>query len=406
MLPAVIHLRDSIPLTPSGKIDRRALEVSAPDLLASENKKQYIPPRDDLDRQLCRIWEEILNTEQVGIQDNFFELGGHSLLAVRLFTEIERQLSVHIPVASLFQAPTVSQQADLIQEKQVPSGISPIIAIQGNGTKPPFFCIHNFGGFVINYEPLSQALGTDQPFYGLQAFGLEGINEPHTTIMDMANYYSQAIRQQQPAGPYSLGGSCFGGAFMKRGRWLVGQGDKVGLLALIDAYAPSHAQKNNAGSWGRFVAVCRNLPYWLRDYSQLNADEKRVVVNRRVKRLRISLQNRLGKPANITARELVGDHANVTSAPDHLQHLMELHMLALMKYSPPIYDGKVTLFRIQRLPLFTHYEPDLGWSQCAAGGVELHIIPGAHHNALMPPFVQGLANEVHSCLENAYKLGP
>ncbi len=81
-------------------------------------------------------------------------------------------------------------------------------------------------------------------------------------------------------------------------------------------------------------------------------------------------------------------------------------MLALMKYSPPTYDGKVTLYRIQRLPLFTHYEPDLGWSQCAAGGVELHIIPGAHHNALMPPFVQGLANELRLSLENAYKLGP
>ena len=407
MLPAAIHVRDSFPLTPSGKIDRRALEMSTPDLLVSEIKGNHTPPRDDLDRQLCQIWEEILETGQIGILDNFFELGGHSLLAVRLFTEIEKELSVHIPVASLFQAPTISQQADLIREKQVPSGISPIITIQGNGTKPPFFCIHNFGGFVINYEPLSQALGTDQPFYGLQAYGLEGINEPHTTILEMAHYYYQAIRQKQPAGPYYLGGYCFGGVVAYDVASLLSrQGEKVGLLALIDAYAPSHAQKIKSGSWGRFVAGCKNLPYWLRDFSQLNADEKRVVVNRRVKRLRIALQNRLGKPADITVRELVGDHANVTSAPDHLQHLMELHMLALMKYSPPTYDGKVTLFRIQRLPLFTHYEPDLGWSQCAAGGVELHIIPGAHHNALMPPFVQGLADELRLSLENAYRQGP
>lgn len=404
MLPSALHVREALPLTASGKVDRRLLETAAPVTVSSPADAGRLQARDELEYQLCKIWERILETEAVGIQDSFFDLGGHSLLAVRLFMEIEEVLDIKLPVASLFQAPTVAQQAAMIRERRIPPDTSSIVPLQMHGTKPPFFCIHNFGGFVINYEPLSQALGTDQPFYGVQAFGLEGVNEPQTSIAEMAQYYLRAIQQIQPAGPYFLGGYCFGGVVAYQvASLLETQGQEVGLLALIDAYAPSHAQDHSSGRLGRLTAAVKNLPFWLRDFRQLNPQERRVVVNRRLKRSLVSLRGRLGKPVQVTARDLIGDHANVTSAPDHLQRLMEIHMLALMNFTPPRYEGRVTLFRIQRLPLFTHYDQDLGWSQCAAGGVDLHIIPGAHHNALMPPFVQGLADELRRSLEQAYR---
>lgn len=404
MIPAKFTLREELPLTPSGKIDRRALERMTDGELPAESDRSFAPPRDELESRLCQIWEIILDTGKVGINDSFFDAGGHSLLAVRLMTEIESQLGVHLPVASLFQAPSVAHQAVLIRQKQIPSAIPPIIPLQVQGNLPPFFCIHNFGGFVFNYEPLSQALGNDQPFYGVQAYGLEGIDQPHTSIEDMSQYYAQAILEKQPQGPYYLGGYCFGGVVAYQVACLLSaMGKKTGLLALIDAYAPSHAQKNASGGWGRLAAIWKNLPFWLRDFHQLSPEERQVVLNRRFKRMMIAIKNRLGMSVQITARELIGDHAHVTSAPEHLQHLMELHMLALMNYSPPVYDGKVTLFRIQRLPLFTHYDPDLGWGQSALGGVEMHIIPGAHHNALMPPYVQGLADELKRSLERAHR---
>nr|WP_306558084.1 phosphopantetheine-binding protein [Nostoc sp. 'Peltigera malacea cyanobiont' DB3992] len=88
MVPSAFVLLDTLPLTPNGKIDRRALP--APDSTRLDLEKTYVAPRDQLEFQLTKIWEEILGVQPIGIRDNFFELGGHSILAVKLFWQIEK----------------------------------------------------------------------------------------------------------------------------------------------------------------------------------------------------------------------------------------------------------------------------------------------------------------------------
>lgn len=401
MIPAAVLFVETLPLTSSGKLDRLELAARAAAKVENQSAEQmYLEPRDELERHLCHIWEIVLGVARVGVRDDFFALGGHSLLAVRLFARIEKDLGRRLPLSSLFQASTVTALAEKLRQSEQPGDWSPLVAIQPNGARPPFFCVHNFGGEVINLKPLAHALGGDQPFFGLQARGLDGLQAPHATIPEMGEYYLQAVRAAQPYGPYYLGGYCFGGvvAYEIACR-LQALGERVALLALIDAYAPGRAQSHQTawrpGRWANFLV---NLPIWLRDFYQLDGDERRVVVFRRLKRVGKGMARRMGLEAEMTPREIIGDHADVVEAPLHVQELMELHIVALVNYFPPEYDGRITLFRSRRLPLFTSYDPDVGWGRLAHGGVERHIIPGAHHNVLRSPYVTVLAQELRASL--------
>ena len=112
--------------------------------------------------------------------------------------------------------------------------------IQPRGSKRPFFCVHPAGGTVFCYLELAAALGPDQPFYGLQARGLDGEQAPHETLQEMAASYIELMRQVQPTGPYLLGGWSLGGNLaFEMARQLEVQGERVELLALFDAGAIS-----------------------------------------------------------------------------------------------------------------------------------------------------------------------
>ena len=169
MVPAVVVLLDALPVTPNGKIDRRALP--APDRSRPELEKAFVAPRDDLERQLAHIWEEVLGVRPVGVTDNFFELGGHSLLAVRLFAVIEKRLGKKLPLTAVFQGATVEHLAGVLRQQATPGPQSSLVAIQPGGSKRPLFLVHPAGGHVFPYIHLAQFLGPDQPCYGLQARG-------------------------------------------------------------------------------------------------------------------------------------------------------------------------------------------------------------------------------------------
>ncbi len=115
MVPPVFILLDAMPLAPNGKVDRRALP--APDRHRPEMDEAFVVPRDDLERQLARIWEEVLGLSPVGAQDNFFELGGNSLQAVRLFALIAKRLGSKLPLTTVFEGATVEQLAVILRQK-------------------------------------------------------------------------------------------------------------------------------------------------------------------------------------------------------------------------------------------------------------------------------------------------
>jgi acyl carrier protein len=235
MVPSSLVALEALPLSPNGKVDRRALPAA--DGIKLECGVDFVAPADEFQLKLARIWEKVLNVRPVGMDDNFFELGGHSLLAVRLFAEIEKSFGKNLPLAALFQAPTIRQLARVMRQEGWLGAWSSMVMIQGGGKRTPFFCVHAAGGNVLEYRDLARLLGPDQPFYGLQAKGLDGKEEPHTTIKEMADHYLKEMREVQPEGPYLIGGRSSGGtiAFEMACR-LAAEGQEVALLALLDTY--------------------------------------------------------------------------------------------------------------------------------------------------------------------------
>ncbi len=171
-------------------------------------------PRNLLETQLSSIWRRLFNRSSISIHDNFFDLGGHSLLAAELMAAIEAQIvDEPLPLAILFQAPTVAELAEVIATRGWSDSWASLVPIQPQGSRPPLFFVHAHGGNVVGYGDLARHLGDDQPFYGLQASEMKA-NTVSTTprrLEDIAAQYVTEIQGVQPHGPYLLGGWCLGG---------------------------------------------------------------------------------------------------------------------------------------------------------------------------------------------------
>ena len=236
MVPSAFVVLSKLPLTPSGKVNRRALP--APDISSFSQSDNFVAPRDRIEQQLAQMWSEILNIHPVGVKSNFFELGGHSLLAINLMAKIQESFGQQLPLSTLFTNRTIEDLGRLIRgESQVSS--SSIVPLQTQGNKQPFFCIHPAGGHVFYYHDLSRYLGNNQPFYGIQAQGFNEGEKIFTNVEDMAEFYVQTLLEFQPDGPYQIGGWSFGGVVaFEMGQQLLQQGQEVSLLALLDPWVP------------------------------------------------------------------------------------------------------------------------------------------------------------------------
>ncbi|MGD1704143.1 non-ribosomal peptide synthetase [Dapis sp. BLCC M229] len=236
MVPSAFVVLSELPLTPSGKVNRRALP--APDISSFSQSDNFVAPRDSIEEELAQMWSEILNINPVGVKSNFFELGGHSLLAVNLMAKIQQRFAKQLPLSTLLTNPTIEDLGSLIRgESQVSS--SSLVPLQTQGNKQPFFCVHPAGGHVFYYQELSQYLGNNQPFYGLQAQGFVEGEKILTKVEDMAEFYIKTIQEFQPQGPYQIGGWSFGGVVaFEMAQKLLQQGEEVSLLALLDPWVP------------------------------------------------------------------------------------------------------------------------------------------------------------------------
>lgn len=113
MVPATWITLPSLPLGPTGKIDRKALP--APQGRGAGQPPDYVAPRNEAEKHLEQWWREILGIEQIGVHDNFFELGGHSLLATQLLSRIRTGLQMDVPLRSLFEFPTIARFSAYVQ---------------------------------------------------------------------------------------------------------------------------------------------------------------------------------------------------------------------------------------------------------------------------------------------------
>ncbi|MBE9028854.1 hypothetical protein IQ266_03645 [filamentous cyanobacterium LEGE 11480] len=198
-------------------------------------QRLLVAPVSPIAIQLTAIWESVLGIHPISVDDNFFDLGGQSVLAAQLFAKIAQQFGHRLPLALLFEAPTIQQLATALEQSGWSPSWSSLVPIQPLGQKTPFFAVHTGHGRVFHYRQFSQHLGSDQPFYGLQAQGLDGKSPPYSTFEAMASHYIQEIQTIQPEGPYFLGGFCLGGTIaLEMAQQLQNQGHTIALLVVLD----------------------------------------------------------------------------------------------------------------------------------------------------------------------------
>jgi thioesterase domain-containing protein/acyl carrier protein len=400
MVPSDFVLLMSLPLTPNGKIDRRALsQLSVNSYQLSD--KTYKAPRTREEKGLADIWNEVLGIKRVGIHDNFFELGGHSLLAVSLLAQIEQQFGKHLPLAALFQGATIAELSKLID----PSSDStkqwrPLVAIQANGRKRPFFCVPGAGGNVLYFHQLAHHLGLEQPFYAFQAVGLDGETAPDTGVEEMATRYIQEIQTVQEQGPYILGGHSFGAdVALEMSKQLKLKGEKVARLFIFDSTVPLKQPIGlnwEEAEWISDVArimerlLDKQLPVSRSDFQQLEATAQ----------FDLLYKTLTENDWMISKKQL---HGLIKTFKANCQ----------TEYVPQdIPEVPISLFLAKDIPIETvsgiemeglrknlKKQADWGWHQYAEGSVAIHVVPGDHHTMMSEPYVQMLAEKLRGCLE-------
>src|SRR5258708_24192194 len=231
MVPAAFVNLDTLPLTVTGKINRDALPV--PEF---EQAAAFSAPRDRLEKAMVEVWEQVLAIQPIGIHDNFFAIGGHSLLPVQMVSRPQTTLHQAVPLAALFQTPTIQQLAALL--RQGDSAVASLrqgpIAIQLKGQRPPLFCVPPLNGGVFLFRNLIPFLGTEQPIYGLLARGMDDEAEPFASMDETVIDFVAQISSMQLHGPYFLCGYSFGGRVaVEIARVLTAQGENVDFLGII-----------------------------------------------------------------------------------------------------------------------------------------------------------------------------
>jgi non-ribosomal peptide synthetase component F/thioesterase domain-containing protein len=369
-------------VTPSARVEKK---VPSNDETLTTIAAETVAPANEREQQLTAMWKEVLRRDSVSVTHNFFELGGYSLSAAKLLLNIEKRFGRKLPLAALFEAPTIRQLASLLQRGDSNTFGGRILPIQTTGSKPPLFCVDG-GPFFV---PLAQSLGANQPVYGLRLEDTTQFPSPYR-FEDIAAYHIESLRMAQPHGPYYLGGWCLAGVLAyEMARQLQAQGEEVVLVALFDAANPAYLRRFSKAE----VAVRRSL-FWVHKaklhfhrlrqlgiaaaWEYLGERVESVRQNFRLARLRRDYQSRLGKTEKLSG-ELRGANAVV--------------YLAAGAYKPGLYSGRVALFRSALEPLSLHRDPMLGWSDVATRMV-LEEVPGDHREIFDEPAVRVLAAQL------------
>ncbi len=332
---------------------------------------------------LTSIWQRVLQRSAVGVEDNFFDLGGDSSLALQLFNEIAVACGRELPPVTIYVASTIAALAAVL-EQPADLRFPPLVLLKDGSAKPPLFITHGLGGSVIDFFQVVKHIRTPHPIQGMQARGIDGKEEPFDRIEDMAQFHLDAIRQVQPQGPYLLAGYSLGGlVIFEMARRLTEAGEKVALLAMLDSYPDI-----------RYLSLAQRARLVTRLTTRRAATAMKLPVGEA-----FSLILRPSRRRSVTPRLSYQLPVDVSLSPA-MQHARERAYLALTRYKPRFYPGKIRFVRAE-IPTDFPADPTAVWAHLARK-FEVETVPGDHLE-IMSTHYEKLASAISRYVEEALR---
>ena len=385
MVPSALLMMEALPMSANGKLDRRALPAPATE---QPEEKPEFAPRNEAERQMAEVWQDVLGRHVTSVRDDFFDLGGDSLLAVRLVTRIHRSFGKRLPLTTFNNGATIESLVTLLESDQSLKQACLIELQAGGGT--PFFCVPGRGGRTLILRSLAARFRGKTPFYGFEAKRLQDIDRATYSIPSMASEYIAEMRKRQPAGPYDIGGLCFGALVaLEMAQQLTASGHGVRTLALFDP--PVLEEEHSKQAFRR--AVTRKL----RELPRMGVAEAghwaAVVAG--------NLQENLSSKLKMKRHEIAR-----TIAPDQEMEMLDgsteravIGEEVRKKYRALPFDGTMSVFLAKGNGEMAHDSTRLGWKGIARGGYREFLVEGGHLTMLQDPEVADLGGQLLQLLE-------
>jgi aspartate racemase len=371
MTPSAFVFLDALPMTPNGKLDRKALPE--PDQGRHVAEIEFMAPRTPLQQQLADLWAEVLKIGRISMRDNFFELGGHSLLAVNVIVKVNERFNVRLPLGALYQAPTIEELENLLASGDPQPAWYSLVPIQTQGSRPPLFAIH-----TLTLVDLPRYLGKQQPLYFLR-YGMAAEpserSVPLPRLEDLAGHYIEEMQKLQPSGPYYLIGFSFGGIIAyEMACQLRATGHPVNLVGLLDTYLMEKKQ-------------LLPLPRILHNIFKKRARDLLAWAKTHITDLALPYKYGTDFWPHI-----------YTEAPD---------ITCKNGYQPKTYNGQVTLFKAwESESMVFNYAPiEQAWAKILGDKLDVQWISGSHFEIFQEPHVKVLAESIKQCMDKVSNNG-
>jgi len=393
MVPKGFIFHERLPLTERGKVDRAALRAALP---AKGTHFESSLPEDGPQRAIAQLWFELLPlAAQAEIHAGFHELGGDSLHAVNLLLGVEKISGRRIAVSDFMVDPTLPGLLRLVGKPE-PEKNKQLVAFQSAGTRPPVFCLYGITGDVYHYLELAEALGPDQPVFGIRCDALDDLGQLPKSMEEAGERALRAIREQHPDGAPVLVGYSWSGllAFEVAQQWLRA-GGAAPLVVMISAVGV-RGRTTLVERLGHFF---RWLPAWLRLIMKQRRGHNPARMLRRFLRFAVKdpVENEPPVPNESWAS---------TPIARHLIALKQPYRPAREKpFDVHLFREGHTVDRDYMHPLNparTDDLPDVGWSRLAARPVQVYWLDTDHDGILHPPVVNQLAASLRPLLDEHY----
>jgi len=347
-----------------------------------------------VEKMVAEIWQDVMGMPQISIFDNFFTIGGRSLVAVQIMARIEKQTGKRLPLATLFEHSTIEQLALRLNMDARSITWDSLVPIKPSGSKMPLYIVHGAGLNVLLFNALAMNMDDHQPVYGLQARGLNGVDEPLDVMEDIAANYIFEIIAQNPEGPYALAGYSLGGTIAyEMARQMIAMGKDVKMLAVFDTYA-KQTDKYDPFVKRIFNKVALFIMQFLYSFVLFANDPKRTIeykstsIKRRIIRLFWKVKGAEEKREGFFAYDNEIDEASAKAKRNYYQKPLNI---------------TVDLFRAEKKTFYMADFKYLGWKKFALKGVNVHDIPGEHNTIFAPPHDKEFAVELQKCLDRVAK---